>query len=239
MVDDMYYTRGCYLINDDNMNYMEGWIKEGGKKSQDLIYADMMYDELDFTWIELCWTLLKDTGSIFVQTDQRSVIQLKLYMDEIFGEDNFINWIIWPYDWGGRPKKAFGRKHDDILWYSKTEDYKFFRENITIPKKTVGTGFDKSKDGRKIPTDVWSDIGNFHTMSTERIKGVNWQKPERLVERIVLATTEPLDRVFDPFMGSGTTAAVCLKNGRYFVGMEIEESIYNKAVERIRLLDGT
>ena len=74
-------------------------------------------------------------------------------------------------------------------------------------------------------------------MSTERIKGVNWQKPERLIERIVLTTTETLDRVFDPFMGGGTTAAVCLKNGRYSVGIEIDEDIYKKAVERIVVLD--
>ena len=237
VTQDIHYVRGNFLINADNVKYMAGWLDQGGEESQDLIYADMMYDDLNFRWIDYCYSLLKDTGSIFIQTDQRSVAELKLYMDKLFGKDNFVNWIIWPYDWGGRPKNAFGRKHDDILWYSKTANYKFFRDNISIPKKTAGTAFDKSGDGRKIPTDVWEDIGNFHTMSTERIKGVNWQKPERLIERIVLTTTETLDRVFDPFMGGGTTAAVCLKNGRYSVGIEIDEDIYKKAVERIVVLD--
>ncbi len=64
-----------------------------------LIYADMIYDNFDFSWLRLCRHLLNLHGSIFVQTDYRSVAELKLYMDDLFGKDNFINWIVWPYDW--------------------------------------------------------------------------------------------------------------------------------------------
>ncbi len=200
----------------------------------DLIYADMIYDDLNFDrWLPRCRDALKTTGSIFVQTDQRSVAPLKLYMDELFGADNFVNWIIWPYDWGGRPKNAFGRKHDDLLWYAKTGDYKFFANNVQIPKKTTGRGFNPSGRTTKTPTDVWMDIGNFHTMSTERVSGVEWQKPERLVQRVVEAVTEEGDLVFDPFAGSGTTISVCAKLGRNSVGCEINKSIWDRAVERI------
>lgn len=198
-----------------------------------LIYADMMYDEFDFSWLKLCKHLLNTHGSIFVQTDYRSVAELKLYMDDLFGKDNFVNWIVWPYDWGGRPKNAFGRKHDDILWYSKTSLYRFYPEHVQIPKRTAGTSLNPSGRHTKTPTDVWSDIGNFHTMSSERISDVKWQKPERLIQRIVEAVTVEGDYVLDPFMGSGTTSAVCMKNSRNSFGIELDTDIYDKAVERL------
>ena len=201
------------LLNIDNAMYLRLEAREENK--YDLIYADMMYDDFNFDrWIPVCKDLLSETGSIFIQTDYRSVAELKLYMDNLFGKNNFRNWIIWPYDWGGRSKFAFGRKHDDILWYAKTVHYKFFPTNVEIPKKTAGTAFDAKGTGKKLPTDVWNDIGNFHTMSAERISGVNWQKPERLIRRIVLATTEVGDLVLDPYMGSGTTATCCEKLNR-------------------------
>lgn len=200
----------------------------------DLVYADMMYDDLDFDrWIPVCQKLLKDTGSIFIQTDYRSVAELKIYMDDLFGKENFVNWIIWPYDWGGRPKNAFGRKHDDILFYSKTGNYKFFGETVSIPKTTISSGLNPSGRTHKIPTDVWGDIGNFHTLDAERISGVKWQKPERLIQRIVLSVTEEFDLVLDPFMGGGTTGAVCRDLNRDFVGIEIDEEIYGLAKARL------
>jgi len=220
------------LLNDDCVNFLE-WIHMNSRKA-DLIYADMIYDDFDFNrWLPMCWEVLANTGSIFVQTDYRSVAELKSYLDTLFGKNRFINWIIWPYDWGGRPKRAFGRKHDDILWYAKTANYKFFPTAIEIPKKTAGTAFDAKGTGKKLPTDVWNDIGNFHTMASERISGVNWQKPERLVQRIVLATTELGDLVLDPYMGSGTTAAVCWKLARCCWGSEIEKSIWDASVDRL------
>ena len=204
----------------------------------DLIYADMLYDDMDFDrWIPLCRDVLKDTGSIFIQTDYRSVAELKLYMDKLFGKENFVNWIIWPYDWGGRPRNAFGRKHDDILWYAKTSNYSFYPSDVRIPKKTADTALNPSGRSTKLPTDVWEDIGNFHTMSSERLSGTKWQKPERLVERIVRAVTKRGDAVFDPYAGSGTTNAVCMKLDRHSVGCEIDEDIWKVAVERLENLE--
>lgn len=204
----------------------------------DLVYADMLYDDFNFDrWLPACRELLADTGSIFVQTDYRSVAELKLFMDSLFGKDKFVNWIVWPYDWGGRPKNAFGRKHDDILWYAKTSDYIFYPENVQIPKKTAGTSLNPSGRNTKTPTDVWTDVGNFHTMSSERVSGTKWQKPERLVRRIVEAVTERGGKVFDPFVGSGTTIAVSMKTDRMSVGCEIDEEIFKNAKERLEKLD--
>jgi len=223
------------MVNGNNISEMASYTANKNER-YDLIYADMLYDDFNFnSWLSLCRDLLKFSGSIFVQTDYRSVAELKCYMDFLFGANNFVNWIIWPYDWGGRPKNAFGRKHDDILWYSKkVGSYKFYRDAIVIPKSTAGTSLDKSKDGMKIPTDVWDDIGNFHTMSSERIAGVKWQKPEKLIKRIVLATTVEGDNVLDPFGGSGTTAAVCAKLNRNCTSIEINENIHSKAVKRLQ-----
>jgi site-specific DNA-methyltransferase (adenine-specific) len=204
----------------------------------DLIYADMMYDSLDFRWILDCEHLLKDTGSIFIQTDYRSVAELKFFLDGLFGKESFQNWIIWPYDWGGRSKRRFGRKHDDILWYSKTEEYKFYPERIQIPKKVQSAGLNPSGRTHKIPTDVWDDIGNFHTMDKERLKDISgkaiaWQKPLRLMERIILSTTDEGDTVLDPFLGTGTTGVAALRHGRNFIGIEHNSESYHRAEERI------
>ncbi len=220
--------------NRDNADYFDLSYEYGTFPKFDLIYADMMYDNFDFgRWIPSCRDFLSDDGSIFIQTDYRSVAELKLYMDRLFGKENFVNWIIWPYDWGGRAKNAFGRKHDDILWYSKTSSYVFYPEHVGIPKKTARSDFNKSGRDWKIPTDVWEDIGNFHTMATERVRGAKWQKPERLIRRIVEATTEIGDKVFDPFAGVGTTLAVAMKTGRLSEGCEIDTDLWKAGVERL------
>lgn len=222
------------MHNGDNLEFLEGEITP-----VDLVYADMLYDNFDFDWIDLCRDWLKDTGSIFIQTDYRSVAEVKLYLDGLFGKSTFINWIVWPYDWGGRSKKRFGRKHDDILWYSKTQEYKFYPERVLIPKKVLSKGFNPSGRTHKIPTDVWNDIGNFHTMSKERVKGydgknIRWQKPLRLMDRIILSTTDVDDIVLDPFLGTGSTGVSAIRNDRRFIGLELDEKIFSIAEDRLK-----
>lgn len=223
------------LYNEDNKRIL-ATLKE---KSINLVYADMLYDDFDFSWVDQCKGLLKETGSIFIQTDYRSVAELKLYLDGLFGKENFVNWIIWSYDWGGRNRRRFARKHDDILWYSNSKEYKFYPERVAVPKKTVNTGFNPSGRTTKIPTDVWEDIGNFHTMSKERIKtsdgkNIRWQKSLKLMNRIILATTDEEDVILDPFMGSGSTGVACLTSNRSFIGIEWDEEVFNLASQRLQ-----
>ena len=204
----------------------------------DAVYADCIYESNDFNWIAESYRILKPNGVFFVQTDYHSVYMMKLFCDKIFGEDNFINHLIYVQEWGGVPKKAFPRKHDDILFYAKGEDYKWYPERIQIPKATAGTAFDKKGTGMKTPCDVFYDLGNFSTMDGERVKGedgknIQWQKPLKLINRLLLPTTDVGDTILDPFLGSGTTGVWAVQNNRDILGIEIDSSILEIARERI------
>jgi site-specific DNA-methyltransferase (adenine-specific) len=204
----------------------------------DAVYADCIYESTDFNWIAESYRIMKPNGVFFVQTDYHSVYMMKLFCDKIFGEENFINHLIYIQEWGGVPKKAFPRKHDDILFYTKGENYKWYPDRIQIPKATAGTAFDKKGTGMKTPCDVFYDLGNFSTMDSERVKDENgkniqWQKPLKLVERLLLPTTDVGDVILDPFLGSGTTGVWAVQNNRDFLGIEIDASILEIARERI------
>lgn len=203
----------------------------------DLIYADCIYESLDFLWVKHYWDMLKENGVMIVQTDYHSVAQLKLYMDEL-PNSNFVNWVIYVQRWGGVPKKGFPQKHDDILIYSKGKNFHWDASEIQIPKATAGTAFDKKGTGKKTPDSVFEDLGNFSTMSNERIKNsdghnIRWQKPMKLMNRLLTPFLKENDLVVDPFMGSGTTGEWCVTNNMNFIGIEIDNEVYNIAVKRI------
>lgn len=145
-----------------------------------------------------------------------------------------INWVIWPYDWGGRPKDAFGRKHDDILYFVKEGGDRTFNAKAVQIKKAALINSTKT---HKIPTDVWSDIGNFYTTSKERIKdgdkNIHWQKPINLMERILLSTSNKNDLVFEPYLGTGTMCYTAKLHGRRFVGCDIDPKLVKIAKARI------
>ena len=150
----------------------------------------------------------------------------------------FINWLIYKQEWGGVPKNAFPRKHDDILMYSKGAEYKFYRDRIQVPKVTAGTSLDKKGTGLKTPCDVFDDLGNFHTTSKERIKkgdrNIQWQKPLKLMNRLLLPVTDYGDVVLDPFMGSGSTGEWCKQNNREFIGIENDPEVFEIARKRLQ-----
>ena len=224
-----------YLGN--NLEVMEKLFNDGTEV--DLIYGDCIYESTDFDWVFSSYQLMKP-GSIFmVQTDYHTVANYKALLDSIFGKENFINWIITIQEWGGVSKRWFPRKHDDILIYHAGKDYKFYPERVMIPKVTAGTKLDKRGDGLKIPCDVFYDLGNFSTISKERIKldgkNIRWQKQIRLMERLILPFTDEGETVLDPFLGSGTTGVVCSRFNRSFVGIEIDPVVYELAEMRIKL----
>ena len=208
----------------------------------DLVYADILYDApRAVPYEELCLSL-KPGGALFIQTDQRSVTCVKGILDrrshatgKPYYDVTFVNWIIWSYNWGGRAKDKFAAKHDDILYYARVgKSRKFNAKDVSIPK----TVMINSKKDWQIPTDVWA--GNFYTTSAERIadpktkRGFRWQKPEWLLERIILATTDPGDLVFEPYLGTGTACAVAKKLGRRYVGCDIEKQMVTVATKRLR-----
>lgn len=204
------------------------------------VYADCIYESLDFSWADLCYEVLADTGLFYVQTDYHTMAEWKLYLDRLFGKENFINHLIYYNEWGGVSKRRFSRKHDDIFLYSKNSRlYKFYPDRIRIDKVTAGTKFDKRGLG-KIPCDVFYDLGNFSTVSKERIKlsdGVSfkWQKPMKLINRLLLPVTDIGDVVLDPFCGVGTVPAWCTENQRDCIATEIDEELFQISIKRLGL----
>jgi len=182
-------------------------------------YLDVFDDYTAFLKPRLqeAWRVLKPDGSLYFHIDYREVHYCKVMLDQIFGRDNFLNEIIWAYDYGGRAKDRWPAKHDDILYYAKDRrNYTFNREAIDrIPYMAPGL-VSKEKAARgKLPTDTW-----WHTIvgtNSKEKTGYPTQKPLAIIERILNASSNPGDLVLDFFAGSGTTGAACLKLDRRFI----------------------
>ncbi len=161
--------------------------------------------------------MLAPTGSLYLHLDYREVHYAKVLADEVFGRANFVNEIIWAYDYGARPKRRWPAKHDNILFYAKDAAQNLFNvDDIErIPYMAPGlVGPEKAARG-KLPTDTW-----WHTIvsPTGREKlGYPTQKPLGVLERIVRASSPPGGLVADFVAGSGTTGEAALRHGRRFV----------------------
>ena len=221
-------------------------LKQLPNESVDLIYCDILYntgkkfkdydDNLGTPQEAIEWyrprlvemkRVLKDTGSIYLQMDYRLIHYMKVEMDNIFGINNFINEIIWKYGLGGSGKKSFSKKHDNILFYSKSKDYIF---NIQYEDATSN----KLKGCKKKMIDVW-DIANINNMAKERI-GYDTQKPKELLRRIIKASSNKNDVIADFFVGSGTSLVVAKELGRNYIGCDINQravDITNKRLEEV------
>lgn len=156
--------------------------------------------------------LLKRTGSIFIHCDWHASHYIKVEMDKIFGYANFVNEIVWTYGLGGSSKRTFSKKHDIILFYSKSDDYMF--EKPSIPATSA-----RMRGQNKGMLDVWSDIPSLNNMSKERI-GYPTQKPEKLLERIIESCSMEEGTVADFFGGGGTTATVAQQLGRRWISCD-------------------
>jgi len=234
-----------------NMECVEG-MKQLPDESVDLIYADMMYDELDFNWIDECFRVLKSDGSIYVQTDQRSVAQVKLYMDKMF---KFRNWIVWCYRGIARKSNCYQSNHDDILFYTKSDNFtwnqpfqppsdstmkrwgKYADENGNIPQDKLTPSMRKKGKTMSIRNtrmrDWWDDISVVGYKEAPEGKLHIFQKPIELIKRIILASSNPQNLVLDPFMGSGSTAIASIETNRNFIGFENDNDNYKVCKDRI------
>jgi len=177
--------------------------------------------------------VLTPTGSLFLHVDYREAHYCKVYLDQLFGRDAFINEIIWAYDFGGRSKRRWPAKHDTILWYARDpERYAFHHDAIDrIPYMAPGlVGPEKAARG-KTPTDVWwqTIVG---TSSRERT-GYATQKPLALVERIVRVHSAPGDLCLDFFAGSGTLGEAAARNGRDFLLVDDNPDAVRVMAERL------
>ncbi len=254
-------------IESDNSTFEE---KQYGDIWTNDEYLQFMYERLT-----LCRELLSDKGSIYIHCDYRKTHQLHQICDEIFGPDMFQNEIIWCYRGMAVSKSHYVRRHDTILFYSKTDEYPFNWETITEPleESTVKKYRYTDENGRKFRlhgrniqgspiqnnTDIdiswlekapelcrvdyldekqgvkprdWFIMDYINVMSSERVDYPT-QKPEALMERIIKASSNPGDIVFDCFMGSGTTQAVAMKLGRRFIGADINLGAIQTTTKRL------
>jgi site-specific DNA-methyltransferase (adenine-specific) len=160
--------------------------------------------------------VLQPHGSLYLHLDFRASHYARLLLDEIFGAEHFLNEIIWAYDYGGRPRDRWPRKHDTILWYAKSDHWTFDRSQIDrIPYMAPGlVGAEKAARG-KLPTDTWW-MTIVPTRGRERV-GYPTQKPLALLERIVRASSREGELVADFFCGSGTTGVAAAALGRRYL----------------------
>ncbi|HOE15214.1 MAG TPA: site-specific DNA-methyltransferase [Candidatus Paceibacterota bacterium] len=191
--------------------------------------------------------LLADDGSIYVHLDQKMSHYVKIVMDEIFGKNNFRNEIVWSYKSAGMSTSTFPHKHDNILYFSKTDNRVFnpcyvphdpkvlkrFQRDEKGPFQLVnGKKYYANPQGKPIE-DVWEiNLANRDSQRTN----YPTQKPEALLERIINSSTTFGDLVMDCFVGSGTTSAVAEKLGRRWIVCDFgKHAIYTTQKRMIRI----
>ncbi len=202
-------------------------------------YLQMMYERL-----VLMKELLSENGSIYVHLDWHVGHYVKVMMDGIFGYENFRNEVMWCYETGGLPERGFPKKHDILLLYVKDTNSFIFNPlkvrkylKHRMMRKGVEEYYDKEENKwyrYKLCPDYWIDIDIIRQDAEERV-GFFTQKPETLLKRIILASSNPGDFVADFFCGSGTTIAVAEKLGRRWIGCDL--SRYAIHITRKRLLE--
>ena len=206
-------------------DFLEGITRVGDKSNKYyLVYMAVRLLELK--------RILKPTGSVYLHCDPTMSHYLKLLMDCTLGANHFQNEIIWHYDYGARRKGRYGKKHDVIFWYSKTEDYIFNRDSILVPFASKMTEWRYTKGGQagkempkgKVPSDVW-DI-KLNAMSSERL-GYPTQKPVELLKRIINGSTSEKDMVLDPFCGCATTCVAAEQLGRQWIGIDVSPRAFD------------
>ena len=207
-------------------------------------YLQFMYERLI-----LMRELLSEKGSLYFHCDWHKSHYLRCLLDEVFGVDNFVNEIIWKYNWASTVKKKFSQKHDTIFWYAKnTKDWVFNLDEMREPyTEEQLKGYKQDEDGYytldssgkkwyahpkgQLPSDLF-EIGIISRSAKERLKFPT-QKPEALVERVIKASSNSGDLVFDCFMGSGTTQSVAMKLGRRFIGADINLGAVETTTKRL------
>ena len=208
------------------------------KSFEEKMYGDVWDKEKYLNWmyenLMAIKSVMSETASIYVHLDWHIGHYVKILLDEIFGEDCFINEIIWKYAGARTSKRSFGKKHDTLFWYSRANDMHTFNYDevrdeyspTTLARnKYSNTGsadrvlnYKPNEDG-KFPEDVW-EISIINPFAKERTDYAT-QKPEALLEKVIKSASNENMLVADFFGGSGVTAAVAKKLGRRFIHCDI------------------
>lgn len=220
-------------------------LKEIDDSSVDLIVADPPYnlgkdygnnhdlkgfdDYIAFTksWLSEASRVLKPTGSIYVFMGVRFISYLYDVLDrdlQLF----FNSWIVWHYTQGLGKTKGFSPRHDDILMFTKSNKFKFNLDDVRVPQK-----YYRARNNMRgaNPGDVWQ-FSHVHYSNPNR-QNHPTQKPEGLIERMILSSTDSGDVVLDPFSGSGTTMRVCQQTNRKGIGFELNPDYIDMTKKRL------
>lgn len=220
-------------------------MQELKSKSVDLIIADPPYnlgkdygngsdtknfeEYIQFTkkWTKEVTRIVKQTGTIYVFMGFRFISYLYKILEKE-NSLNFVNWICWHYTQGMGKKKGFSPRHDDILIFTNSKKYTFNLDSIRVPQK-----YYRSRNNMRgaNPGDVWG-FSHIHYCQDNR-QDHPTQKPEGLIERMVLASSNEGDLVVDPFSGSGTTIRVCQQLNRNCIGIELNEDYVEMTKKRL------
>lgn len=206
---------------------------DGGKGWDSVWKTEKDYLGWAQTWTAECVRILKPNrmlvvwGTLKTDTFLRYKLEVLNSMPGMVGQQE----IIWSYNWGGRTKKNFARKHEYAWCYSKGQDFLFNAEDVRVERK-VKNNFRTGEPYERgtIPTSVWEF--NNHTTSAD---AVNWHPTTKnlvVLERIIRAYSNAGDLVLDPFMGSGSTAVAAIRTDRLWTGCEKDEEFMRKATER-------
>ncbi len=192
-------------------------------------------------WIDECFRVLTDNGTFYFMTATQYMSYLDVYCSEKY---NVVSRIVWSYDSSGvQSKKIFGSLYEPILMCTKSKrsKYTFNYQDILVEAKTGAKRklIDYRKkvptpyNTQKVPGNVW----NFNRVRfrMEEYENHPTQKPEILLERIILASSNENDVVLDPFSGTFTTSAVAIKNNRKAIGIELNEDYYKIGIRRTNI----
>lgn len=192
-------------------------------------------------WIDECMRILKNTGTMYFMTATQHMAYLDIYVSQKY---NVLSRIVWTYDSSGvQSKRVFGSLYEPILMINKSKDYPytFNSKDIMVEAKTGATRklIDYRKDppqpynNKKVPGNVWNYSRVRFKMS--EYENHPTQKPEALLERIILASSNPGDIVLDPFSGSFTTSAVAVRLGRKAIGIDLNEEYFRIGIRRTNI----
>lgn len=209
--------------------------------NKDIWKSKKEYIEWCKIWLDECYRVLKDNGTFYFMTATQHMSYLDVYVSEKY---NVLSRIIWSYDSSGvQSKKNFGSLYEPILMTTKSTNskYTFNYNDILVEAKTGAKRklIDYRKtppqpyNTKKVPGNVW----NFNRVRflMDEYENHPTQKPEELLERIILASSNPGDVVLDPFSGSFTTSCVAVKNNRNAIGIDLNEEYCKIGIRRTNI----
>ena len=214
------------------------------------IWANDNYLQFMYERLILMRELLSDQGSIYLHCDWHKNHHLRFLLDEIWGQENFVNEIIWRYKKFASSTKRFLNNHDALFIYKKSDHFVFnpLRKDLDVPETRLARKMEggrlvnvKDNEGNLVYVEVqdtaiddcWSDIPPVMPASSSYMDFPT-QKPESLLERIIRASSNEGSIVLDCFCGSGTTAAVAEKLGRRWIVADINKGAIQTTIKRLQ-----